>query len=196
MVPWSLSDQIWIRSSCFCFWKLFVFPCGFSAKMTCAFLAYQKDWRNYQNQTLFFRVRKTTLSSKFLIRLRFQGNRCKSGISIFAWRVTWYYNYSSFQIIWFNSKWYIFRTLVLYCSILFCRISSFFNVLEKYVHIIWTFIYKHKKIEIKEFCVHLIHCQKHNSALYIWWTISHSKIRQKLTIWYLDIISSLFYFIN
>ena len=85
MVPWSLSDQIWIRTPCFCFWKLFVFPCGFSAKMTCAFLAYQKGWRNYQNQTLFFRVRKTTLSSKFLIRLRFQGYSCKSGVSIFAW---------------------------------------------------------------------------------------------------------------
>ena len=33
-----------------------------------------------------FRVRKTTVSSTFLIRLRFQVYRCKSGIVILAYR--------------------------------------------------------------------------------------------------------------
>ena len=39
MVPLkALSDQVWIRYSCFCFFELFIFICGFSAKVTCAFL--------------------------------------------------------------------------------------------------------------------------------------------------------------
>ena len=34
-----------------------------------------------------FRVRKTTISSTFLIRISFQGHRCESGIAIFALRL-------------------------------------------------------------------------------------------------------------
>ena len=37
------------RYSCFCFFKLFIFICGFSAKVTCTILAYKKQWRDYQN---------------------------------------------------------------------------------------------------------------------------------------------------
>ena len=36
-----------------------------------------------------FKTRKATASSTLLTRYRFQGYRCKSGIAIFAWRVTW-----------------------------------------------------------------------------------------------------------
>ena len=36
-------------------------------------------------------------SNSHLIRQRFYGNCCKSGIVIFAWRVTWNYTYSSFN---------------------------------------------------------------------------------------------------
>ena len=31
---------------------MFIFICGFSAKVTCSFLPDKKDWRYYQNQTL------------------------------------------------------------------------------------------------------------------------------------------------
>ena len=34
----------------FCFFKLFIFICGFSEKVTGAFLAYKKQWRNSKNQ--------------------------------------------------------------------------------------------------------------------------------------------------
>ena len=44
------------------------------------------------------RVRKTTVSSTFLIRLWFQGYHCKSGIVIFQMRVIWNYFYSPFAV--------------------------------------------------------------------------------------------------
>ena len=44
---------------------------------------------------------KATEKLFFLIRLRFQGYRCKSGIAIFAWTVTWVYAYSPFYFIFF-----------------------------------------------------------------------------------------------
>ena len=44
----SLSDQVWIIYQCFCLLKLFIVICGFSAKVTCAFLVYEKQWRNSQ----------------------------------------------------------------------------------------------------------------------------------------------------
>jgi len=55
---------------CFFFNCLVVFLVGFSAKMTCAFLVNIK----------------TTVYATLLIRLRFQGYCCKSGIVVFAWR--------------------------------------------------------------------------------------------------------------
>ena len=46
---------------------------------------YKKEWKNYQDSGLNnFRIRKTTLSSTFLIRLRFQEYCCKSSIAICA----------------------------------------------------------------------------------------------------------------
>ena len=48
----------------------------FSAKVICAFIAFKKRWK-----------KNSTFSSTFLIRLRFQGYRCKSGIDILVWRV-------------------------------------------------------------------------------------------------------------
>ena len=65
-----------------CFFKLFIFTCGFSAKVTCAFLVYKKQSRNSQKINTFL-VRKTTAYSTFEIRLRFQGYLCKSGNAIF-----------------------------------------------------------------------------------------------------------------
>ena len=41
----ALSDQVFIRYPCFCFFKLLIFNCGFSSKLICAFLAYKKPWR-------------------------------------------------------------------------------------------------------------------------------------------------------
>ena len=35
------SVQEWIRYPCFCFFKLFIFICDFSVKVTCAFLAFK-----------------------------------------------------------------------------------------------------------------------------------------------------------
>ena len=85
MVPLKdLSDQVWIRTSCICLWKLLFW--NVLSLVTCAFLAYMKDWN--------FQVRKTTVSSIFFIRIRLQGNSCKSDIDIFVWRVTWNYAYS------------------------------------------------------------------------------------------------------
>ena len=45
-----------------------------------------------------FLVRKTTVSSIFFIRLKFQGYRCKLEIAIFAWRIILNYAYSLFKI--------------------------------------------------------------------------------------------------
>ena len=73
-----------------------LFLCGFSAKVICAFLAYKKQWRNYHNKTLF----EPGIDGIFHIFIRrFQGYRCKSGITILAWRVTWFYAYSPFKSI-------------------------------------------------------------------------------------------------
>ena len=41
---------------------------------------------------------KSLISNSFLTRQSFQGHRCKSGIAIFAWRLTWNYAYSPFSI--------------------------------------------------------------------------------------------------
>ena len=87
----ALSDQVWIRYPCFCFFKLFIFIWGFSMNVTWAFLLIRtKQWRNYQNLTLF---ESTKLFCTFLIRFKFRGWSCTSGIAIFAWRFTWNYAY-------------------------------------------------------------------------------------------------------
>ena len=57
--------------------EMFIFICGFSAKVTCAIL--EETDRNKH----CFSPKHYQLSSTFLIR-GFQGYRCKSGIAIFA----------------------------------------------------------------------------------------------------------------
>ena len=52
--------------------------------MTWCTFAYKKQWRNLQIET-FLESEKLRFK---IIRLRFQGYRCKSGIAIFAWKVT------------------------------------------------------------------------------------------------------------
>ena len=76
-----LSDQVWIRYPC-CVSMNCLFYLRFLCKVTCAFFSQKKHWRNV-------RVRKNTISGRFLIRWRVQGYRCKSGIDDFAWRVIW-----------------------------------------------------------------------------------------------------------
>ena len=73
----TLSDQVWIMNPGFCFMKLLFYTLI---------------------KTLW--TRKTTLSSTFLIRWRYQGYRCKTSIVIVAWRVTWNYAYSPFLLAW------------------------------------------------------------------------------------------------
>ena len=62
--------------------------------MTCKFRL-QKTYRNYQNWILL--TKKTTISSTFLIRSRFQGYRCEWWIAILARRFKWNYAYSPFN---------------------------------------------------------------------------------------------------
>ena len=76
----ALSDQGWIRYACLSL--LLVFICGFSAKMKGAFLAFKKHGEIHRNKN--FSSQKKKLSSTFLIILRFQGYRCKSGIAILS----------------------------------------------------------------------------------------------------------------
>ena len=84
----SLSDQVHILYQCFCFLQLFIFICGFSAKVVLLrFLLIRNHEESHRYDT--FRVRKKIVSFTFFIRVRFQ--RCKSEIDIFAWKVT--YNY-------------------------------------------------------------------------------------------------------
>ena len=74
-----MSDQGWIKYPWFCFFKLFF------AKLT-------SNWSNGES-------RKASVSSAILIRLRIQWYCCKSGMAIFAWRITWNYAYSPFKHI-------------------------------------------------------------------------------------------------
>ena len=56
----------------FCFFKLFIFICGFLAKITCAFLALKKQWRNSQKKE-HFSSQLNDCIYYILIRERFQG---------------------------------------------------------------------------------------------------------------------------
>ena len=99
MVPLTtLSYQGWIRYPCFCSLKLFAFLCGgFTEKLTCVFLVYEGATEKLTDIKTF-RVRKTTVSSTFLIRLRFQLVPLSIGrCHLCAWRVTWNYTYSPFK---------------------------------------------------------------------------------------------------
>ena len=74
-----LSNKAWIRNSCFCFFKLLISICESNLRI------------------ITFLGRKPTVSSIYLIRLRFQGSRWKSDLAIFAWSVTWIYTHSPFN---------------------------------------------------------------------------------------------------
>ena len=76
----SFVDQAWIRYQCFCFFKLFIFICGFFLIVTCEFLVIRSNGATHE------------------FRLRFQRYLCKSDIAILAWKVTWNYAYSPFNI--------------------------------------------------------------------------------------------------
>ena len=76
----ALSDQASIRYPVF-FFKPSLLICGFSAKVTCAFLA---DTKLSNFSSHFW-------SSAFLMRLKgycWKGS-CKTGIAIFEWRAAW-----------------------------------------------------------------------------------------------------------
>ena len=77
---------------CFCFFILFIFNSGISVKVHFS-SSYLEKFKEIHS----FWVRKTMLSSTFLIRLRLPGYRCKSGIAIFACKVTGNYAYSPFK---------------------------------------------------------------------------------------------------
>ena len=73
----ALSDQVWIGYPCFCFYKLFIFICGFSVKVTWALFLFiwESQYRDYL-ESITFLIIKTTVSFTFPIRLRFQGYHC------------------------------------------------------------------------------------------------------------------------
>ena len=73
--------MIFIYTVYFNFWFFFL------QKWVAHFLLIRNTEKKITELTLF-QSEKTWLSSSFLIRLRFQGYRCKSEIAIFAWRVT------------------------------------------------------------------------------------------------------------
>ena len=51
-------------------------------------------WPSMQNENYQFKETKTLLSNSYLIRYSSHEYRCKSGIVIFSWRVTWNYAHS------------------------------------------------------------------------------------------------------
>jgi len=66
---------------------------GFFAKVTFAHFLFITS----NGETEVNTFRKTTWSSTFLIRIRFEDYRWKWGIAIFAWRVTRNYAFSPFK---------------------------------------------------------------------------------------------------
>ena len=88
----ALSGQVWIIYDCFCFLKLGIFICSFSAIVTCVFLVYKKQWRNSHKK------KQVLTQQNYGIRLRFHGYNDKSGIVSFLWRVTWNYAYFLFKL--------------------------------------------------------------------------------------------------
>ena len=97
----TLESFVWSSSfkfNFFCFFKLFIFICGFSAKVS-GFLANEKHLRNKRNK--HFLSKKTTIFFQVSdqIKLSFQGYHCKSDFAIFAWKVTWSYACNSLNKI-------------------------------------------------------------------------------------------------
>ena len=105
IVPFkALSVQVCSRYLCYSFFKLFIFICGFSARVTCAFLAcrscgeikrnkqFLSDKKNMKAIIIFDHVKVYYLYLLFifiiyilfLIMSRFHEYHCKSGIAIFG----------------------------------------------------------------------------------------------------------------
>ena len=61
-----------------------------------------RSWLSYlyssKTKRNSFQDRKKTISFSELIRLRFQGYHCESGLVICAWKLAWNYAYSSFKL--------------------------------------------------------------------------------------------------
>ena len=103
-----LSDQVWIRYKRCCFFKLLF---SFAVSLRNWHLMRLRSNGETNRSKHFLRVRKPTLSSTFLIRIRIPGYHYKSGIGMFAWRVTLkkYYHDNNYNILIFNynqvAKW-------------------------------------------------------------------------------------------
>ena len=64
------------------FFKLIVFICGYSARVTCPSHVYKKQWR-------LEKLTEKWRCLSILVRLWFKRYSCKTCTAIFAWRVTW-----------------------------------------------------------------------------------------------------------
>ena len=84
-----LSNQGWIMFQCFCFSKLlFSFAVSLQKWLAHSYLIRSNVPKLSEIYTS--QVRKTTLSSTFLIRLRFQSTVVNRTLpSLYGWRVTW-----------------------------------------------------------------------------------------------------------
>ena len=93
-----------------CLWYCRVYECLRCEFLHCFLKSMEVNLRKETtNKNLQFKETKSLIYNSYLIRQSFQGYRCKSGIYIFAWRVTW--NYAS------NPLKYIFRS----CQISYLR---------------------------------------------------------------------------
>ena len=90
----ALSDQVWIRYQCFCFFNLFIVICGFL--WLAHFLLIRNNGEIHRNKHSLSQ-KNNVFFSTFLFSLKFQGYRCKSGIAILAWRVAKNYAYSPWK---------------------------------------------------------------------------------------------------
>jgi len=84
----ALSHQVWIRYQFLWFWKLIIFNCGFSTKVTAE--------KKLSIRIKQWKPRKMKSSSTLLIAERFQWYCCESGIVIIA-RSIWNYAHSPFK---------------------------------------------------------------------------------------------------
>ena len=90
----ALSIQVWIRYRCLFFLSWLFFNCGFTTKVTCAFLL-QENKEELPDLTV--KPRKTTVFSTFLIRYRFKRYRCELGIvpliTVPLTQIAWFHFY-------------------------------------------------------------------------------------------------------
>ena len=75
LIKYELDINVFVSLNC-------LFLCKSDLRIACLYEAMEK-----LTEMITLRVRKTTVFSRCLIKLRFQGYRWKSDIAIFAWRV-------------------------------------------------------------------------------------------------------------